>query len=446
MNASAIELEHVDLLPEGAQLLNEVQAFLKRFVAYPSLHAAIAHTLWIAHTHAMDCWESTPRAAFLSPEPGSGKTRALEVTELLVPRPCETVNATPAYVFRKVSDPEGRPTLLWDEIDTLFGAKAREHEEVRGLLNAGHRRGAMAGRCAVKGKTVVTEELPAYCAVALAGLGNLPDTIFTRSVCIRMRRRAPTENVEPFRRRIHAPEGNALRDRLARWTEQSAAQLTGRWPTMPEGVSDRAADVWEPLLAIADVAGGDWPKLARETAVTLVTQSAETPLSLGVRLLADLRQVFGENLNMFTADVLGLLNSLEDAPWADLKGAPLDSRRLAALLRKYEVRSTTVRVGAIVGKGYRREDLHDVWSRYLQSPTAVTSVTCTPPLPPTSQALHTGGSAVGVTSVTSVACTRCDDESAAGPQDGAPPALARGALNPPSSSDSIRPPMTSTQK
>jgi hypothetical protein len=202
---------HID----GAELLDAVHAFVCRFVAYPSADAAVAHTLWIAHAHLMDAWESTPRIAFLSPEPGSGKTRALEITETLVPRPVEAVNATPAYLFRKVSDPAGLPTILYDEIDTLFGPKAKDNEEIRGILNAGHRRGAMAGRCVVRGKIIETEELPAYCAVAMAGLGNLPDTILTRSVVIRMRRRAPTEQVEPYRRRLHAPDGNAIRDASA---------------------------------------------------------------------------------------------------------------------------------------------------------------------------------------------------------------------------------------
>src|SRR5262249_54120257 len=115
----------------------------------------------------MESWESTPRIAFLSPEPGSGKTRALEVTETMVPRPVEAVNTTPAYLFRKVSDPAGLPTILFDEIDTIFGPRAKEHEEIRGMLNAGHRRGAMAGRCVVRGRHIDTEELPAFCAVAL---------------------------------------------------------------------------------------------------------------------------------------------------------------------------------------------------------------------------------------------------------------------------------------
>ena len=195
-------------IDDGAQLLDDIEAFLSRFVAYPNEAGRVAHVLWIAHTWFMDRWDSTPRIAFLSPEPGSGKSRALEVTEPLVPRPVHAVNTTPAYLFRKVSDQDGRPTILYDEIDTVFGPKAKDNEDVRGMLNAGHRQGATAGRCVIRGKNVETEELPAYCAVALAGLDDLPDTIMTRSVVVRMRRRSSNERVEPWRTRINAPEGH----------------------------------------------------------------------------------------------------------------------------------------------------------------------------------------------------------------------------------------------
>ncbi len=360
-----------------AALLDDVQAFLGRFVAYPSEHARIAHTLWIAHTHAMSAWESTPRIAFLSPEPGSGKTRALEVTETLVPHPVEAVNATPAYLFRRVSDPAGSPTILFDEIDTLFGPRAKDNEEVRGMLNAGHRRGAMAGRCVVKGKTVETEELPAYCAVALAGLGNLPDTILSRSIVIRMRRRAPGEHIEPYRRRIHAAEGNELRDMIAAWCQSIEGALAKAWPEMPAGIADRNADVWEALLAIADAAGGEWPQRVRVAAVALVADSKRSTPSLGVRLLADLRTVFGSKDAMSTEDILTELRTMEEAPWGDIKGKPLDSRGLSRYLQPYEVAAKGIRFGTSTRRGYSREDLHDPWTRYLGSPTSESATSAT---------------------------------------------------------------------
>jgi hypothetical protein len=328
----------------------------------------------------MDAWESTPRIAFLSPEPGSGKTRALEVSELLVPRPVEAVNTTPAYLFQKVSDSAGLPTILYDEIDTLFGPKAKDNEEIRGMLNAGHRRGAVAGRCVVRGKTVETEELPAYCALALAGLGGLPDTLLTRSVVVRMKRRAPGEKIEPFRRRIHLGQGHELRDQLAAWGQ--SADLEGKWPDMPPGIEDRDADVWEALLTIADAAGADWSAKTRAAAVALVADAKAATPSLGIRLLADIRAVWDGTDAMHTDALLDALNKLDEAPWGELKGKPLDPRRLSRFLRDYDVHPGDVRADVEgeekVRKGYKREDLHDAWLRYL--PPLPTCAACGEPM------------------------------------------------------------------
>ncbi|RVI45673.1 DUF3631 domain-containing protein [Sinorhizobium meliloti] len=377
IRSDGIETRRTYLKSDAAALLDEIVAFLRRFIAYPSKDALVAHVLWCAHTHLMDCWESTPRMAFLSPEPGSGKTRCLELTQLLVPNPLEAINVSPAYLFRKIGDEdEGPPTVLYDEIDTVFGPRAKENEELRGLLNAGHRRGAVAGRCVVKGKRIETEELPAYCAVAMAGLGGLPDTILTRSVIIRMRKRAQDERIEPFRYRMHAPEGRALGNRLARWAATIAGTAESHIPEMPQGVTDRDADVWESLLAIAELAGGDWPEKARCSAVALVAASKENRGSLGVQLLADIRTVFGEETEKIaTRRLLSSLCELTESPWADLKGKPLSPNKLANFLKGYGISSVNVRVGVYgedddggtVVKGYRKEDFHDAWKRYLPS-------------------------------------------------------------------------------
>jgi hypothetical protein len=360
----------------GERALNAVHNFLGRFVAYPSQHAHTAHALWIAHAHFMDRWESTPRLAFLSPEPGSGKTRALEISELLVPSPVSAVNVSPAYLFRKVGSDEGA-TVLFDEIDTVFGPKARENEELRGLLNAGHRRGAVAGRCAVHGKEIVTEEIPAYAAVALAGIGWLPDTILSRSIIIRMRRRRAGEVVEQYRRRLHLPEGDAIRFQIESWARSIEGEI--EWPELPPAIEDRDADVWEALVAVADLGGGDWPRRAREAAVALVSESRDREPSLGVRLLSDLRTVFGTARQMASASILTALIDLPESPWGDLKGRPLNERGLAHRLRQYSIKPKVIRVGQSTPRGYERTALEDAWSRYLplpaESATGATSAT-----------------------------------------------------------------------
>jgi hypothetical protein len=356
--------------PKLVQILDDVHDFLGRFVIYPSKEAQDAHVLWIAHAHVMDAWESTPRIMFASAEPASGKTRALELTELLVPNPVEAVNVSPAYLFRKVGSKSGAPTVLFDEIDTIFGPKAKENEEIRGLLNAGHRRGAVAGRCVVHGKTVLTEEIPAYCAVALAGLGWLPDTIFSRSVIIRMRRRAPHEKITPFRRRVYVKEGNRLRDQLATWAAGAVKAMTEARPVMPDGIEDRNADVWEAPLAIAEAAGGHWIKRAQVAAVALVAAASDKEPSLGIRLLSDLHDIFDED-QMTTAEILQRLHGLPEAPWNDLRGKPLNARGLAFRLREYGVKSKSLSIGGEYGprpKGYARCDLQNVWEIYLPPP------------------------------------------------------------------------------
>lgn len=361
-----------DLSVDGDRLLTDIADFVRRLVALPSEDAVVAMALWAAHAHAIDCFESSPRIAFLSPEPASGKTRCLEVLETLTPYPMMAVNSTPAALFRAVSDLERRPTILFDEIDSVFGPKAKEHEELRGLLNAGHRRSGSAYRCVGEGTRQRVVKFPAYAALAMAGLGDLPATLMSRSVVIRMRRRSPAETVEPFRQRVHEPEGFELRDRLALWLEEKSPRLIAAWPVLPDGLIDRQADCWEPLIAVGDAAGGAWPQRSRDAALALTRSVATTTdASLGVLLLSHLRITF-EPLEAVlpTAEILERLLKLEEAPWSDLKhGKALDARGLAWRLRQYGIASTKVKVGGRSLQGYRRDDLEDTWARYL-SPSA----------------------------------------------------------------------------
>jgi len=354
----------------GWKVLIGVEQHLKKYVIYPGTDELVAHVLWIGHAWLMEAWDSTPRIAFLSPEPGSGKSRALEVTAPLVPNPVHAVNATPAYLFRKVADQDARPTVLFDEIDTIFGPKAKDNEELRGLLNAGHRRGAVAGRCVVRGKEVFTEELPAYSAVALAGLDDLPDTIMTRSVVIRMRRRKASEpRPTPWRNRdADSKPVVELRGQLARWAD-TARKIAGQsWPDMPDGVEDRDADVWEALIAVADLAGGVWPERARGAAVNMVRKSHKKAPSLGVLLLGDIRQVFHDAGadRLPTEDLIDRLNALEESPWSGLKGGPLNAQKLAYRLGRYQLGPKQIRDGSAKYRGYDGRDFADAWDRYLE--------------------------------------------------------------------------------
>ncbi|MER5865907.1 DUF3631 domain-containing protein [Kitasatospora sp. NPDC002040] len=373
----------------GADLLDAVEAHHRRFNAFPSEHAYVAVVLWDAHTHLVDCFGTTPRLAFLSPEPQSGKTRSLEIIQTLVPRSLVTTDISPSALFRSISsDAAGRPTILWDEVDAIFGPKAAGNEELRGLINSGYRRTGGVIRSVREGDNHKTVKFPVYAALALAGLGGLPDTIMGRSIVIRMRRRAPNEKVESFRERIHIPEGHVLRDRLADWADSVREQVDGAWPEMPDGISDRPADVWEPLLAVADAAGGTWPARARAACVHLVKAAqGDDSSSIGIRLLTDLRTIFGTAERLLSTALVEQLNDMDDAPWADLDGQRLTTRTLAKMLGEYvtpagkPIKTRNIRTGPkAVLKGYFAEDLVDAWLRYCppvpeESATSATSAT-----------------------------------------------------------------------
>lgn len=192
-----------------------------------------------------------------------------------------------------------------------------------------------------------------------------------------MKRRAPHEHVESFRDRLARPGAESLRDRLADWAEANLDELRATWPEMPTGIVDRAADVWEPLVAVADLAGGQWPDRARAAAVTLNAARAERDPSLGVQLLVDCQRIFdaGDVDRLTTEALLEALHNLDESPWADLRGKPLDARGLARRLRKYDVRPDVHRFDESARRGYLRETFHDAWTRYLPESTPVTHVT-----------------------------------------------------------------------
>jgi hypothetical protein len=374
----AIQLIRQDQEVNGAAVLGEAEAFIRRFCALPTEAAYIAVTLWTVHTHLIARFDSTPRLALLSAEKQSGKTRVLEVLDLLCAGPEILNDATASYMFRRIE--AGPVTVLLDEADAIWkrGKSDDVAEALRSIVNSGHRKGGTVGRVEMNGSTGELRRFRVYAPVALAGIGNLPDTILDRAVIVRMRRRAPDEPVEQFRQRTCRPEGVDLGQRLAEWAAANEHRIGEPWPTLPAGVSDRPADVWEPLLAVADVAGGDWPSRARKACVAFVTGATDDTASLGTRLLGDIREVFGDRDRMASAELCQKLAAMDEAPWGDMWGKPLDTRGLAKRLKAYAVKSRDVRIGDRVARGYLREDLGDAWRRYLAPPSATAATSATP--------------------------------------------------------------------
>lgn len=371
------------------EMLDDLDALLALFVVFGSDAARHAVVVWVVHTHALAAFESTPRLSIRSAELGSGKTRLLEVLELVVASPMHTANASTAALAR-VAAGDVKPTILLDEADTYLGAYvAKDHEELRGFINAGHRRGVPTVRMRPVGRGFEVEMLETFAPVALAGIGDLPATITDRSIIVELKRRLPTEVVAPFRFRDARENTADLAAQLAAWADDATLieTLAGARPAMPPGIVDRPADVWEPLIIIGDHAGEPWATRVRDACVALVGDRSASH-SLGVTLLADIRRVFGTADRASSAELVRRLVDLDDAPWGAIQrdDRPLDARALATRLRPYGIRSKTMRhADGTNAKGYERAAFVDAWERYLtggadngSDPSGVAVTTVTP--------------------------------------------------------------------
>jgi hypothetical protein len=255
----------------GAALLDDVQSVLERFVVFPlGEHQSATLALWIVHTHCFTAFDTTPYLHVFSPEKGSGKSRLFEVLDPLVYRGWFVTAATEATVFRKLES--DHPTLLLDEIDAVFGRAAELTQVLRGVLNAGYRRGATVPRVEGSGADRRVVDFEVYGPKAFAGIGAtaLPDTLVDRSIPIALTRRQPHERrPERFRQAQARAELLPLAERIAHWAQAQHGEIEQQRPELPDELSDRQQDAWEILLAVAHVAGGDWPERARRAALVL---------------------------------------------------------------------------------------------------------------------------------------------------------------------------------
>jgi hypothetical protein len=352
----------------GAEVLWAIFRFVRRFVAL-SDQQAVAVSLWIAHTHAIDSADATPYLAVTSAEKQCGKSRLLEVAQTLVANPWLTGRATAAVLVRKIE--ADKPTLLLDESDAAFGGEKEYAEALRGILNTGHRRGGAASLCVGKGAEISFKDFSTFGAKCIAGIGKLPDTVADRSIPIRLKRAAPGEVVERFRLRDVTPVAGALRAQIETWCNSTADSLRDARPDLPSELSDRQQDGAEPLLAIADAAGQGWLGLARAALVDLCAEAKATDDSKGFKLLTDIRHVFESRRadKLFSSTLVVALAALESSPWGEWsRGKPLTAPKLAKLLHPYGVMPHTIRIGAETSKGYELDDFEDSFRRYLRLP------------------------------------------------------------------------------
>jgi putative DNA primase/helicase len=362
LQGQAVELDDIEPWEHevnGADVLSEVAEIVCNYVVLPD-GAADAIALWIAHTHTFKSFLHTPRLNIQSPEKRCGKTTLRDVLATLVPKPLPTENLSTAVLFRVVD--KYQPTLLADECDSWI----HDNEDLRGLLNAGHKRGGQALRCV--GDDFEPRAFNVFAPVVLAGIGSLPGTLHDRSIVIRLERAKAREIRERFDCR-HTDRERELCRKLARWCFNNRAAFESCDPKVPDGAFNRLADNWRPLFAIAEIAGGDWPKRAREAFAKLTSSDDLDAQGIGTTLLADIAAVFKEKRadEIPSSELAEALAALEGRPWAEWgkHRKPISPNQLANQLRRFGVSPDSIRFGDKTLRGYKQFHFQEAFKRYL---------------------------------------------------------------------------------
>lgn len=378
---------------KGAALLDEIANTVSQFIACDK---TIADTvaLWIAFTWLIGHFHIAPILMITAPDKECGKTTLLNLISRMAQRPLSASNISPAAIFRVIET--HRPTLLLDETDTFL----KENEEARGIINSGHTRDS-AFVVRLVGDDHTPTRFCTFGAKALSGIGKLPATLESRSIIVEMRRKLPGEKI--MQTRFAEPGLFArLASQLARFADDAGDAVSHMRPSLPQSLGSRAQDNAEPLLAIADYAGGDWPDRARAAILKIAGAAAEADTLRG-GLLQDIQAVFmatGQD-RISTADLLAALIADDTKPWATYaRGKPMTPRHLANRLANYRIAPNTIRIGGMVAKGFLLSAFAETFDRYLSLPPDTPFLSVTPLQPVESLGLFNNLSVTNDPSVT----------------------------------------------
>jgi putative DNA primase/helicase len=358
------ELPHWKVEPsheavDCAALLANIERTFARYIVLPK-GAGVALALWTLHAWTVDAGDISPFIVLVSPTKRCGKTNTLIVLFYLTPRSELASNISASALFRYIE--VVRPTLLIDEADSFV----KDNEEMRGILDSGHTKAAAH---VIRNVEVNGEHKPrrfsTWAPKAIATIRRLADTLEDRAVVLTLQRKPPGARVERLRKR-DSSEFAVLRRQALRWAEDSLSALADPDPEIPAALNDRAADNWRPLLAIADLAGGVWPRRAREAACRLSGEGHDST-SINVDLLSDIRLAFGDAEAIRSADLVTRLTADPEKPWVEWKhGKPLTQKQLGGLLRPFGIISEKVSLAGLAdAKGYKRVRFEEAWEAYI---------------------------------------------------------------------------------
>jgi Protein of unknown function (DUF3631) len=364
--AAALGLQRV-IERDTAELLETCKQWVRRYVIVSDEQAVIL-AAWILHTWTFEAAETTPYIHITAPERECGKSRLMETLAALAFAPVRSGGMTAAALVRCIDAKS--PTIFLDEMDAQLNGDKEYAEAIRGILNEGFRKGGKFYK--VDGKNHDLREFNAYCPKCFAGIGKLPETVSSRSIPIEMRRKTDTETVKPLRQRETQVSAQPIRERLEAWKARGVVRhLQECRPAAIDSLGDRQNDISEPLLAIAEVAGGDWVRRLTSALVTVLKGSRGENVSTGVTLLMDIRSIFQERKaeKIFSKELAAALCEIEGRLWADWnRGKGFQANDLAKQLARYDIRPRKISIATDKLQGYFLDAFEDAWKRYCPAP------------------------------------------------------------------------------
>lgn len=360
------DFEEVEPWPEPLKLCevaDEVYRSIKRFIILDE-HQAQAATLWIIASWFVDEINCAPILLINAPEKACGKTQLLTVLAKLANKSVQASSITVSVLFRLIE--KHKPTLFIDEIETIL----KENEELRGVINAGHTRdSAFVWRSVAKSDDYEPKKFFVWGMKAIAGINavKLAETVTSRSIIIQLRRKKPDEKVERLR---HVEDGmfHRLKSKLARCALDYYEEIKKSKPYLPDQLSDRDQDNWEPLMQVSLVAGDHWPETAYSAALKIQTDT-QAPQSSSNEMLSDIHEIFEQKqfIKIKTKDLIAALCEDDEKQWATYnRGKSITPKQLATKLKDYGISSKTIRFDSYsMSKGYEIEMFKDAFERYL---------------------------------------------------------------------------------
>ena len=345
----------------SVDVIGEVERFIRRFAILPDA-GYLSLATWAVATHVSEAFDAFPYIALVSPAKRCGKTRVLELLELLCLGAWRGTSPTSAALYRMLAN---SPTLLLDEVEALRGKQVSEvSQAILAVLNAGHRKGATVPRC--DGPKNEVKHFPVFGPKAFAAIGFLPDTLADRSICITMQRKTASQSVARFLYSKGKSEAQPIRELQTEWASLNRETVRNAYEEMPDlgFLTDRDADLWMPLFAVCAVAAPERIGELRQCAQVLTGTKAADDVedSPPLKLLADVRCMWPSgDAHMATAVLLDRLKELPDSSWSDY----LNPRKLSRMLRPFGVEPRQVRTVNGNLKGYQFAEFEEAFSRYL---------------------------------------------------------------------------------